>query len=433
MQDATPPQPRPATDPATIHTETVVKEPVHPAKKFIQEWGGWIAAALIIAYNFGLITKEQAAAITNVLPLMMSHEHDAHDTSETTETVTVEKTIEPAARDHAEAVVEKKSDAVPKTPTPKTPTPIPETQPTTPPPVGITPEEIRQWADLIKQLLDQLKPIIPPPEPAPPNPPPQPPQPPQPKPPGPTPKPPVPPPSPPTPGALQIVVSDKLGAPITSATIETGKWFRVSAKGVTGPVAWQTDQGGTPEFGASGDGSEFTGYLRGGDWVSFTAIDYEGRSHVTTRLSANHGPQPPPPPNPVVPVDPVEPTPVEPLPPPQPPQPPPTPVTSFRVIFVRESGITLPASQASVPGAKVIRDYLFAKTTRESGVTGWREYDPQTDAANEQPMMRALWDAVKPKLTTFPCVVVEVNGKADIVPYPANAAEALALLKKYGG
>lgn len=140
-----------------------------------------------------------------------------------------------------------------------------------------------------------------------------------------------------------------------------------------------------------------------------------------TLVVSGGGPRPPPsPPGP----DPPD--------PPQPNPPAPAPVTSFRVIFVRESGITLPASQAAVPGAKVIRDYLFVKTTRENGVTGWREYDPDTDATNEQPVMRALWEAVKPKIKTVPCIAVEVNGKVEIHPYPANAAEVLVLLKKAG-
>lgn len=138
-----------------------------------------------------------------------------------------------------------------------------------------------------------------------------------------------------------------------------------------------------------------------------------------TLVVSGEGPRPPPP---------VPPKPPEPLPPaPQP------VVNSFRVIFVKESGSTLSAAQTAIPGAKAVRDYLFAKTTREDNVTGWREYDPQTDAKNEQPTMRALWEAVKPKITVVPCVVVEVNGKVEILPYPANVADALVLLKKAGG
>jgi hypothetical protein len=47
--------------------------------------------------------------------------------------------------------------------------------------------------------------------------------------------------------------------------------------------------------------------------------------------------------------------------------------------------------------------------------------------------MNALWAAVKPKVTSTPCLAVEVNGKVEIVPLPATPAEAVAALKKYAG
>lgn len=117
---------------------------------------------------------------------------------------------------------------------------------------------------------------------------------------------------------------------------------------------------------------------------------------------------------------------------------PPQPGTSFRVIWVTESAATLTVQQNAVCGAKAIRDYLNAKATKSKTAAGgdwpdWRNYDPQTSATNEYPAMKALWEAVKPNITTVPCLVIEVNGKADIIPFPANAAEALKTLKKYGG
>lgn len=135
------------------------------------------------------------------------------------------------------------------------------------------------------------------------------------------------------------------------------------------------------------------------------------------------GPRPPPKP----------PEPIPPGPTPPGPTPPPQPVTSFRVIWVTESASTPTAAQNSVIGAKAVRDYLTAKTTPENGWAGWRHFDPQTNGANEQPTMKALWAAVQAKLTTKDAVVIEVNGKAEILPFPANPAEALATLKKYGG
>ena len=115
------------------------------------------------------------------------------------------------------------------------------------------------------------------------------------------------------------------------------------------------------------------------------------------------------------------------------PVPVPEPVKSFRVIFVKESGQTLSAEQTAIPGAKEIRDYLTAKTTQEGGQVGWREYDPQQQTENEHPTMKALWQAAKPKLLTPPCLVIEVNGKATVMPFPGTVAEAVETLKKAGG
>lgn len=127
-----------------------------------------------------------------------------------------------------------------------------------------------------------------------------------------------------------------------------------------------------------------------------------------------------------------------PRPPPEPPGPgpepkPPEPVKSFRVIFVKESGQTLNSEQSAIPGAKAIRDYVTARTTPEGGLAGWREYDPQQTTTNEQPTMKALWESVKPKLLPSPCLVIEVNGTATVMPFPKDVTEALETLKKAGG
>jgi hypothetical protein len=111
----------------------------------------------------------------------------------------------------------------------------------------------------------------------------------------------------------------------------------------------------------------------------------------------------------------------------------PEPVKSFRAIFVKESGQTLSSEQVAIPGAKEIRDFLNAKTTAEGNQPGWREYDPQQITDNEQSTMKALWEAVKPKLLPAPCLVLEVNGKVTVMPFPATVAEAVETLKKHGG
>lgn len=143
-------------------------------------------------------------------------------------------------------------------------------------------------------------------------------------------------------------------------------------------------------------------------------------------LTVGSGPKPPPEPEP-------DPDP-EPQPEPEPdPEPDKTPVKSFRVIFVKESGDTLSADQSAIPSAKSIRDYLVAKTTKENGVSGWREYDPQQVVSSDQGTMKSLWEAVKPQLLPAPCLVIEVNGHATIMPFPKTPEECLATLKKFGG
>jgi hypothetical protein len=147
--------------------------------------------------------------------------------------------------------------------------------------------------------------------------------------------------------------------------------------------------------------------------------DDESQAIQHTLIVMGRGPQPPPDPGP-------DPDPID-------PPVPPGPVTSFRVIFVKESGAILPPNQTAIPGAKILRDYLTLKTTPEGGLAGWREYDPQQITASEQPTMRALWESVKPKLLPSPCLVIEVNGKATVMPFPSDVNSALAKLKEYGG
>lgn len=106
---------------------------------------------------------------------------------------------------------------------------------------------------------------------------------------------------------------------------------------------------------------------------------------------------------------------------------------SFRVIWIRESGATLPAAQTAIPSAKVIRDYLNAKATKDDGQPGWREYDPDQTTVNEPVVFQELWKAIKAKQWNVPCVAIEVNGKVTVLPFPSDTADALATLKRYGG
>jgi hypothetical protein len=134
-------------------------------------------------------------------------------------------------------------------------------------------------------------------------------------------------------------------------------------------------------------------------------------------IAANVAPQPPPVP-----------------PGPKPPEPkPPGPVSSFHVIFIHESGATIPQEQVAVMDAQAVRDWLMANTTPENGKVGWRRKDKDSGAANDTPTMKALWEAVKPKITTVPAVAVEVNRAVDIIPLEATPETMLAKFKAYKG
>jgi len=129
-------------------------------------------------------------------------------------------------------------------------------------------------------------------------------------------------------------------------------------------------------------------------------------------------PQPPPRPDP----DPKPPKPDEPV-----------VITSFKVIFVKDPNSNLSIDQHAVFYGKAITDYLDAKCTKQNGQPEWRRYQQNTNATNDLSGMAELWADVQAKITGVTCMVIAVNKKAEIVPLPANVADALALLKKYGG
>jgi hypothetical protein len=119
---------------------------------------------------------------------------------------------------------------------------------------------------------------------------------------------------------------------------------------------------------------------------------------------------------------------------PKPPDPkPPEPVKSFRVIFVYETANALTPAMQRVMFGEAVRNYLDAKTTAHpQGGKGWRRFDKDVDARNERdPALKALWADARPQVSAVPCVIVAVNDKADIVPFPADEAAALELFKKY--
>lgn len=128
----------------------------------------------------------------------------------------------------------------------------------------------------------------------------------------------------------------------------------------------------------------------------------------------------------------LPPIPVPPTPSPTPtPTPSPSPVTSYRVIWVYESASTLTPTQNSVLYAKSITDYLNTYCTKDNSQSSWRRFDKDTTATNDNSVMKSLWSVVKPSITTVPCLVIEVNGRATILPFPVSVDDALNTLKKY--
>ena len=221
------------------------------------------------------------------------------------------------------------------------------------------------------------------------------------------------------PGVWYVIRSEKplfvLDSPQGSVTIVSG------ATVVDGVFAGSDGVSETKVF----DSSQFTYLIQGTEPCTTELIlipegvtDRQSIERHTLTVSGE-GPQPPPDEDeePDVPDEPVDPPVVE----------------SFRVIFVKESGATLNSAQSAIPAAKVIRDYLQAKTTAEGGVSGFREYDPDQSVVNEIESMTALWAAVQPKLLPAPCLVIEVNGHATVMPFPADVDECMTTLKEFGG
>lgn len=219
-----------------------------------------------------------------------------------------------------------------------------------------------------------------------------------------------------------------LTAPKTM-TVALGNKILIEVKTNAKKVTWKVPFG--VDYEAIDSGKRLACWASEGTYRLLASIPKgEDVLHSETVLIVT-GPRPPPvppvPPTPPIPPDPVPPTPPQPV-----------PVTSFRVIFVTESSVQLSPQQTAVSGAKSVRDYLNAKTTPDKMANGqswagWREFDPQIVASNEYPGIKGVWDAAKPKITTVPCLVVQVNDKIDILPYPKNASECLTTLQSYGG
>lgn len=118
---------------------------------------------------------------------------------------------------------------------------------------------------------------------------------------------------------------------------------------------------------------------------------------------------------------------------PKPPLPPgpgpaPGPAKSFHVVLVYESGTNPTPEQRAVLYGKDVEAWLTANCT--GGTDGWRRRDKDSDG-DADTTMASLWAAVKPKVTTTPCVAVERDGKVDIINVEASPAAMIQTLQKY--
>ncbi len=150
--------------------------------------------------------------------------------------------------------------------------------------------------------------------------------------------------------------------------------------------------------------------------LEFVELEWKGQ------LTGGGEPKPPVPPTPPVP-------PVPPV-PPTPPTPTPDPLKSFRVIVIYESAMTLTADQRAVAYGKAVEDWLNANCTE--GKNGWRRRDKDAPGESD-PTMAALWAAVKPAITTTPCIAIERNGKVTIINLDATPARMIETLNAYKG
>ncbi len=181
-----------------------------------------------------------------------------------------------------------------------------------------------------------------------------------------------------------------------------------------------------------GDSLEVSFAPKGSLTVSVKCItpDWNAKKFTTTfgkvtLLVGEVPPGPTPPPVPPVPPDPV---------PPDPKPPAPIPEAGLRVLVVYESSelSKLPPAQLAIVYSKGIREYLNTKCAMgpDGKTKEWRIWDKDVDTSSES----KLWQtAMKRPRASVPWVLISNGTTGFEGPLPGNAADALFLLKKFGG
>lgn len=116
--------------------------------------------------------------------------------------------------------------------------------------------------------------------------------------------------------------------------------------------------------------------------------------------------------------------------PPKPPEPPkPVNPVGFRVLLVHEAQEAAPTFFDS----RNVKLYLDAKTVKDGTQPSWRRIDKDNPGLNLPKDLRLMWEAARPKVSTYPAVVIAVNGDVTIHELPKDEATLIKLLKSKGG
>lgn len=115
------------------------------------------------------------------------------------------------------------------------------------------------------------------------------------------------------------------------------------------------------------------------------------------------------------------------------PEPVPVPTKGFRVIFVYETADAITQAQANVIYSTAITDYLNSHTEKTEDRPGWKRWDRNVDTSTASDTWKKIWDVTKGSVLKVPALVIINESKGEVFELPATEADALELLKKYGG
>lgn len=342
----------------TNETRQVVVPPVNPYTKLLKDWWPVALLLLVFAQQFGWLTPVQTDAIKKLVEPLIAAKAD-ETTKETDAKIEAKHPEQPVA--------------------------------------AISADDLKKWMDLLNEILK----VIPKPEPKPPTP-----TPPKPVDPIPVPVPPIIDPMPSPVGPLKIVLSDKLGQPITSSSVEAGRWFRISANGATGDIDWTITSASAPEIGPCGHGAEYSGVLKSGEWLQVKVTDWQSRKTAEMRVTCLVSPNPPP--------GPIPPH-VDPLPTPTATQ------VSLAVVY---------DAKAITPSTAVILNATQTWQAFSAAGNSWRFYDRSTSEVAGKTAVADVGTTPQPALVIYD----KTSGvKLESMPLPKSIDDLKSAVAKHTG